>query len=406
MEHHRKSIGELFEGYTGDYKPKETYWGKDVGKEDVYAVTFAIEIAREKSAFILSEYHRYFMANNITTDDRQNPDVAKYWEMVHLRKELLLCDTIEEVKEIDTVFDNAREHIKKIYEGAVSNMIDRKKQLIEVFEDTQKFYTEDPALKAAVKRSRENARLYEADEYPELSDAPARSGAVRVTKHKTFEAAMALHREYPDKKIAVLNFASASRPGGGVTNGASAQEESLCRCSTLYATLNTKQMWQGYYDVNRSMHDVLHTDACIYSPDIVICKTDESIPKRMKAEDFVTVDVISCAAPNLRNEPANKHNPETGKPMRIEPQKLHDLHLSRAKHILHIAAANGSEIIVLGAFGCGAFQNDPNIVAKAYRDALNEYGNRFDVIEFAIYCRDYETENYDEFKKVLLKGAF
>lgn len=280
-------------------------------------------------------------------------------------------------------------------------MIDRKKQLIEVFEDTQKFYTEDPTLKSAVKKSRENTRLYEADEYPELSGTPGRSGAVRVTKHKTFEAAMALHKEYPDKKIAVLNFASASRPGGGVTNGSSAQEESLCRCSTLYATLNAKPMWQGYYDVNRNMHDILHTDACIYSPGIVICKTDDSIPKRLKTEDFVTVDVISCAAPNLRNEPANKHNPETGKPMRIEPQKLYDLHLSRTKHILHIAAANDIDIIVLGAFGCGAFQNDPNTVAKAYLDALKEYGNRFDVIEFAIYCRDYETENYDEFKKVL-----
>lgn len=280
-------------------------------------------------------------------------------------------------------------------------MNDRKLQLIEVFEDTQKFYTEDPVLKAAVRHSRENTRLYEAEEYPELSGAPARPGIVRITKHKTFEAAMELRKEFPDKKIAVLNFASATRPGGGVTNGSSAQEESLCRCSTLYATLNTRQMWQSYYDVNRYAHDVLHTDACIYSPDIVICKTDESIPKRMKAEDFVTVDVISCAAPNLRNEPANIHNPETGKAVRMEPQKLYDLHLNRAKHILHIATANGVDIIVLGAFGCGAFQNDPNTVANAYRDALKEYSNRFDVIEFAIYCRNYETENYDVFSKVL-----
>ncbi len=280
-------------------------------------------------------------------------------------------------------------------------MNDRKQQLIEVFEDTQKYCSEDPTLKAAVKKCRDNTRLYGADEYPELTEAAARSGEVRVTKHKTFEAAMALRKEFSDKKIAVLNFASASRPGGGVTNGASAQEECLCRCSTLYTSLNTRSMWQGYYDVNRGMHDVLHTDACIYSPDVVICKTDESIPKRMKAEDHVTVDVISCAAPNLRNEPANRHNPETGKPMRIQPEKLYELHLSRAKHILHIAAANGAEVIVLGAFGCGAFQNDPNIVAKAYRDALKEYAKRFDVIEFAIYCRNFETENYDEFRKVL-----
>ena len=121
----------------------------------------------------------------------------------------------------------------------------------------------------------------------------------------------------------------------------------------------------------------------------------------MKAEDFVTVDVISCAAPNLRNEPANIHDPETGEAVRIEPQKLYDLHLSRTKHILHIAAANGVDIIILGAFGCGAFCNDPNVVAKAYRDALKEYANKFYVVEFAIYCRDYETENYVAFNNVL-----
>ena len=281
-------------------------------------------------------------------------------------------------------------------------MTDRKQQLMEVFEDTQRFSTEDLVLKAAVKHSRDNTRLYEADEYADFPvDNASRSGKRRVTKHKTFEAAIELRKEFPDAKIAVLNFASATTPGGGVKNGSSAQEESLCRCSTLYATLNTKQMWQGYYDVNRAMHDVLHTDACIYSPDIVICKTDESIPKRMKADDFITVDVISCAAPNLRNEPANIHNPETGKYVKIEPEKLYNLHLSRAKHILHIVAANGADIIVLGAFGCGAFQNDPNTVAEAYRDALKEYAHRFDVIEFAIYCRDYETENYDAFKRIL-----
>lgn len=95
-------------------KSKET-----IGGEDMYAVTFAIEIAREKSAFILSEYGRYFTANNISTDDKQNEDVAKYWELVHLRNKLLACDSVEEVREIDTVFDNARVHIKEIYVGAL-----------------------------------------------------------------------------------------------------------------------------------------------------------------------------------------------------------------------------------------------------------------------------------------------
>jgi len=220
---------------------------------------------------------------------------------------------------------------------------------------------------------------------------------IRISKNKTFEVAMKLHQEFPDKKIAVLNFASATRPGGGVKSGSSAQEESLCRCSTLFPTIDRKWLWQKYYDVNRAAQNVLHTDACIYSPGVILCKTDESIPKRMKPSDFVTVDVISCAAPNLRNEPANYHYPETGKPVRMDPDQLRSIHMKRARHIMHVAAANKVDILILGAFGCGAFANDPEIVAQAYRMAIIEYLPRFDVIEFAIYCKDHETDNYKAF---------
>ena len=317
-------------------------------------------------------------------------------------------------------------------------MADIRSRLVEVFEDTQQFYSENAELAAAVKQSRDQTMLYEAEDYPSLpvlgniddlrkiaddsngslstqgaaaediarieageaNDPISHMQEVRVTKHKTFEAAMALHREFPDKKIAVLNFASATRPGGGVKTGSRAQEESLCRCSTLYPTLDRRWLWQNYYDVNRAAHDVRHTDACIYSPGIVICKTDENIPARMSPENFVTVDVISCAAPNLRNEPSNWHNSETGKAIRMPETELFQLHIKRAKHILHIAAANKVEILVLGAFGCGAFANDPEVVAKAYHAALASYRARFDVIEFAIYCRDYETGNFDAFNSM------
>lgn len=317
-------------------------------------------------------------------------------------------------------------------------MPDMRSQLIEVFEDTQRFYSEDTQLAAAVKKSRAATVLYEADDYPPLpvlgtverlriiaddpngalsaqgaaAEAIARIEAgkpndpvdhmqqIRVTKHKTFEAAMALHKEFPDKKIAVLNFASATRPGGGVKTGSRAQEESLCRCSTLFPTLDRRWLWEKYYDVNRAAHDVRHTDACIYSPEIVICKTDDSLPVRMKPEDFVTVNVISCAAPNLRSEPSNWHNRETGQALRMPEKDLFSLHVRRARHIMHVAAANQDDILVLGAFGCGAFANDPEIVAKAYHAALAEYRARFDVIEFAIYCRAYETSNFDAFNRI------
>ncbi len=278
-------------------------------------------------------------------------------------------------------------------------MIIRRDQLAEVFRDTQSFYRENRFLRESVERSVADTTYYPADEFPALPKGADRRGRVRVSRSKTLEAAVLLHKDWPGRKIAVLNFASATNPGGGVRSGSSAQEESLCRCSTLYPALEQKRMWDLYYGVNRALADPLHTDACIYSPGIVICKTDESVPRRLPEGDFVPIDVITCAAPNLREKPSNAYNPDAGDAVSVTPDELYELHLKRARHVLHIAAANGVELLVLGAFGCGAFRNDPNVVAKAYRDALKEYGGYFDLIEFAVYCRERETENYDAFRR-------
>ena len=279
--------------------------------------------------------------------------------------------------------------------------MDKRARLAEIFRDTQQFYSTEPALTAAVEMSKKNTKLYAADMIPPFSSTASKTGAVTVSKSRTFEAAMRLTKQYPGKKIAVLNFASATKPGGGVINGSSAQEESLCRCSTLYPTLDRKFLWQSYYDVNRAAGDVLHTDACIYSPGIVICKTDENFPERMPQADWCMVDVISCAAPNLRNTPANLYNPESGQAVSILPDDLQRIHEQRARAILAVAADNNVDILVMGAFGCGAFRNDPKVVAKAYANVLKDCSRYFDLVEFAIFCRDFETENYDAFTEVL-----
>ena len=277
-------------------------------------------------------------------------------------------------------------------------MFDPKLRLVEIFNDTQKFYETDPALIAAVESSKRQTRLYEAGNVPVYPDR-VKAGKTAVSKSRTFEAAVRLAKQYPGKKIAVLNFASASHPGGGVRHGSRAQEESLCRCSTLYPTLTQDFLWKQYYEVNRAARNVIHTDACIYSPGIVICKSDTDWPERLPQADWCTVDVITCAAPNLRYEPANQYNPETGESVVILPDELQRIHEQRARQILAVAAVNGADILVLGAFGCGAFRNDPNAVAKAYDNVIKEHPQAFDLIEFAIYCRDYESENYIAFKK-------
>jgi uncharacterized protein (TIGR02452 family) len=112
------------------------------------------------------------------------------------------------------------------------------------------------------------------------------------------------------------------------------------------------------------------------------------------------VDVISCAAPNLRATPANIYNHEGKIILHITKDELYELHYERAMHILHAAHSSGADMVVLGAFGCGAFRNDPNVVARAYVDALKEYANYFDVIEFAVYCSPFDTKNYKAFNDV------
>ena len=274
-----------------------------------------------------------------------------------------------------------------------------KEKRIEIFKDTEAFIRKNPDLASAVDRSIGQTILYAADQYPEIGETPEAYGKIFVSKRRSFEAAMQAHKEFPDAKICVLNFASATNPGGGVVNGSSAQEESLCRCSTLYPVLRTDTLWQQYYGKNRANWNPLHTDDCIYTPGIVICKSDTDEPKRLPENQWVTVDVISCAAPNLRKRPGNMHNQEYGAPVSITKGELYDLHLKRAKHILHIAAANHVNTMILGAFGCGAFANDPETVASAMRDATEEYRRYFQQIEFAVYCSPRDHKNYDVFRK-------
>ena len=61
------------------------------------------------------------------------------------------------------------------------------------------------------------------------------------------------------------------------------------------------------------------------------------------------------------------------------------------------------DAIILGAFGCGAFANDPKVVAEAFRNAVLDYRQYFRSIEFAVYFRSNETENYDAFKEAWSK---
>lgn len=200
----------------------------------------------------------------------------------------------------------------------------------------------------------------------------------------------------------MLNFASATNPGGGVVNGSSAQEECICRCTTLYPCLNTDEMWNAFYKPHRKAANPLYNNDCIYTPDVCVFKSDTNFPEVMPKDEWWNVNILTCAAPNLRERPSNAMNPHAGdKAVKITSAELEKLLTKRIRRIFEIAVANGNEILILGAFGCGAFRNPPEIVAKVFNNVMQDYLYHFDTIEYAVYHTEREVVNYEAFNRVI-----
>lgn len=273
---------------------------------------------------------------------------------------------------------------------------DKTKERIEVFEDTKLLYSNDPRLQKSITGSVSGA-MYFPDDCMLFLPPPRITTpmSVSVSRRRTFEAAMHQLDLEPSSKVAVLNFASGTNPGGGVERGSPAQEESLCRCSTLYPVLTACELLgRTYYDRHRRLHDARYTDSCIYTPHITVFKTDTNCPERMPIGKWKQVDVISCAAPNLRAI-------QSSKGPAITPEELLELHKARARRIFHVAAIFKVDTLILGAFGCGAFGNPPDIVARAYREILEEFDQYIPKVEFAVYCTPGDSWNYEAFARAM-----
>ena len=276
-----------------------------------------------------------------------------------------------------------------------------KKELISVFNDTMDFVTtkfSGPTLRAQMStRIISDPEDFRGEKY---YDDPA---IIKVTNRDTFTAA----KEYAniinstnEGFVGVLNFASSTNPGGGVTKGSTAQEECLCRCSNLYLTLYQEKCIREYYNVNKKYMSNLGSDAIIYSRNIYVFKDKDY--NMLPVEDRFYVDVLTCAAPNLRENPRNQYNTDASEEkLTLTDEELYNIHVKRARNILNVAVKNEDDYLILGAFGCGAFRNNPEIVAKAYKDVLQDYMYCFKVIDFAIIDGKY-SNNYEIFKRVLL----
>jgi len=235
-------------------------------------------------------------------------------------------------------------------------------------------------------RAEERTRLYRPDELAALRERGGDFGtpAVEVVAGTTQQAA----QRWAESDAVILNFASARNPGGGFLGGARAQEEELCRCSGLYRALLTQPR---YYEHHRGERTLLYSDRLIYSPAVPFFRLATKEPY---LEEPFTVGVITAPAPNAGAIARNRPHEVT----EIEPTFQR-----RWANILAVAAEHGHRSVVLGAWGCGAFRNDPAPVAEAAKRVLESgrFG-RFDRVVFAIPDRGKVSRtNLEAFRRVL-----
>lgn len=282
-------------------------------------------------------------------------------------------------------------------------MIDRRTRNAEIFRDTEQQYKTDRMLVQAVRQSTEAQQFIAENAMVNTSSLrKAEPTKVVVSGKRSIQAAESYAKQ--GKQVCLLNFASATNPGGGVVNGSSAQEECICRCTTLYPCLNADAMWNVFYRPHRKAGNPLYNNDCIYTPNVCVFKSDIDFPESMLRDAWWNVNILT--SPNLRERPSNAMNPCAGNvAVKIMEAELEKLLTSRVRRIFEIAVANGNEVLILGAFGCGAFKNPPEVVAKVFNKVMQEFLGYFDVIEYAVYHTERERGNYEVFKRFIVDSV-
>ncbi len=187
--------------------------------------------------------------------------------------------------------------------------------------------------------------------------------------------------------VAALNFASAKNPGGGFLNGSQAQEESLARSSALHASV----LRAGeFYQQHRASPSLLYSDAMILSPGCPVIRDDAgALLDEPRLATFLT-----SAAPNAGAAAASRP---------AEVPLIPDVFRRRSEYVLALAAAGGYPRLVLGAWGCGVFRNDPRVVAAAFTDHLRRgtWAGRFERVVFSVLDTSPARETFAAFQAAL-----
>ena len=209
------------------------------------------------------------------------------------------------------------------------------------------------------------------------------SEPIRITlrNQDTLEAAFELHqhRKENEKPVLILNFANPHRPGGGIRSKPGTQEEHLCVKTTVLCSLETGKAW-SFYQTNLDCGTQAQTDTVLFSPNTMVIRN----PDLSLREDPFPVAVMTVSAPIAS---------------RMEESELPNLEsiLNRRIHgMLRAAAAEGYSRLVLGAWGCGNFGNDPQLVAKLFHEALRE---DFEEVAMAVFDNSEDQYRYSCFEK-------
>ena len=265
-------------------------------------------------------------------------------------------------------------------------------QLREAFKETQRMVRENGELRELTLRVQAGTELF-------LGGYEAVNPSVRREEPKVFAAEdttfhCASRYASRGKRTAVLNFANAYSPGGGVKNGAAAQEECLCRSSNLYEALTLPYLLKNYYKWNSRNTGDMGTDAVIWSPGVTVFRTDDLIPEDLFP--WFQTDVLTCAAPYY----------DAGRKTPVPMEKLEEVFFARIRNILEVAASKGPDVLVLGAFGCGAFHNPPELVADVFRRLLVQrgYGRYFEKVVFAVKGSEGPNRNLEAFREAFADG--
>ena len=222
------------------------------------------------------------------------------------------------------------------------------------------------------------------EKYSTSENVTSKNCTTYVENISTVDAIRKLAGEGKDD-IGVLNFASAKNPGGGFLNGAMAQEESLAASSTLYKTLTAHE---EYYRNNRLQNSMIYTNYAIYSPDVVFFRDGRFrlVPSAVRAS-VLTLPAVNMGQILLKGE---------------DETKAKQAMRQRMKLALAIFAEQGAKHLVLGAYGCGVFRNDPKLVAAWWKDLLAEVMSQyFDTIFYAVFDRSKNGECINAFEQKL-----